>query len=85
MDYLINDISPITKSKNILLFDGLVDYILYIKSLDNTISIERAEYNDEMNINDILETNPKYFDNCNGELIELSPGKIYIISISTEK
>ena len=28
--------------------------------------------------------NPKYFDNCIGELIELNTGKIYIISITTE-
>ena len=83
-DYLINDISPIPVSKNILLFEGLVDYILYIKSLDNTISISIAEYNNEMSIDDILNINPKYFDNCNGELIELNKGKIYIISIATE-
>ena len=84
-DTIINDISPIIVSKNILIFEGLTDYILYVKSLDNTVSIEIAEYKNEMNINDILNISQKYFETCNGEINELRGGQIYVISISTER
>ena len=83
-NYIMSDISPIKSSKNIILFEGLVDYILYIKSLDNTVAIEMAEYKNEMSINDILDINQKYFDTCNGEINELKGNKIYILAIKTE-
>ena len=84
-DFIINDILPIISQKNIIIFEPIVDYILYIKSLDNTISIKIAEYINHMSINDILKVSQKYFESCNNEINELKIGKIYIISISTEK
>ena len=83
-DFMYNSISPLSTPKAIFIFEGLNDYILYIKSLDNSISIKKAEYSKEMNINDILEINPKYFEDCDNEINELNINKIYIIGIYAE-
>jgi hypothetical protein len=85
-DSFINEISPLMAQKNILIFEPLEDYILYIKSLDNTISIKMAEYSDEMGIYDILDINQKYFDEYDnkGSINDLKVGKTYIIAIETE-
>ena len=85
-DSIINEISPLMAQKNILIFEPLEDYILYIKSLDNTISIKMAEYSDEVGIYDILDINQKYFDEYDnkGSINDLKVGKTYIIAIETE-
>ena len=83
-DTQINDISPISKTKNIIIFEGYIDYILYTKALDNSIEIKLGEYNAEMTIDSILNIDEKYFKNCN-ELTRLNNNKIYIIAFISEE
>ena len=83
-DFIINEIKPIKNLKYIFIFESFNDYIFYLKSIDNSISIKFAEYNKEMTKLDILNVNPKYFKNSNNKLKELKPNSVYIFSILSE-
>ena len=83
-DSIFDRIAPLLLPKNILIFEGLSDYILYLKSLDNRISIKKAEYTNDMNINDILNINQKYFEDFEDEITLLNSGKIYILAVVSE-
>ena len=83
-DLKIDSIIPIISLKSILIFESYYDYILYLKSIDNSISIKCAVYTKEMSKSDILDINDKYFRNCHNRINELKSNTIYIISILSE-
>ena len=83
-DSIIDNITPLILPKNILIFEPLSDYILYTRTIDNRISIKKAEYIKEISINDILNINEKYFDDFDNEITVLNQGKMYILAIASE-
>ena len=84
-DLKIDKIKPITISKSIVIVESFIDYIFYLKSFDNSISIKYSEYNKDMNKNDIININEKYFRNCNNKINDLKENKIYIFAILSEE
>ena len=84
VDEQINTIDPIKLSKSIYIFESFQDYILYVNSIDNKISILCTEYNQEMTKYDILDVNKKYFKNCEGKINDLRLNTIYILAILSE-
>ena len=72
--------------KVIIISESLQDYIYYLKALDESIKLYFAEYKKEMNVEDIININEKYFNKLEkDQLMESSTGKTYIIASKTEK
>ena len=80
----INEIEPIKISKSIYIIESFSDYILYSKSIDNSITLLCTEYKNEMTKSDILNVNRNYFKECGGKINELNSNTIYIFSILSE-
>ena len=71
--------------KLILIAETVVDYVFYFKVFDDNSRLFYAEYNEEMNISDILEINEKYFEEFENKIIEASSNKRMIFAVVTEK
>ena len=69
--------------KLMYILDFRDDHILYLDNLLNNAEtkLKIAEYNNTMSYKDIINVNDKYFSNCNGKIMELEKGKIYLIYI----
>ena len=69
--------------KSMYILDFGENHILYLDNpLNNTeTKLKISEYNSSMSYKDIININDKYFSNCNGKIIELQKGKIYLIYI----
>ena len=76
-----NTIEPIKALKTILIYESFYDYIHYLKSFDDSISIKYAEYTKEMTKSDILDVNDNYFKDCNNDITEMKPNTLYIFAI----
>ena len=83
-DLIKDSINPISVLKTIFIFESYNDYILYLKSIDDSISIKCTEYNKEMTKTDIININDRYYRNCNNRINELKLNTIYIFSILSE-
>ena len=84
VDYQINKIEPVKNSKTIYIFESFYNYILYTDTIDKSISILCAEYNNDMTISDILDVNKKYFKECSSKINEFKLNSIYIFAILSE-
>ena len=79
----ISKIQPIS-TKIINLIQVTEKNYFYSDSYDNYAKIYFGEYNEEVQITDILNTNTEFFPESHGKVFELEPNKIYII-ISSAK
>ena len=77
-------IEPVKALKSIFIVESFYDYIYYLKSFDDSISIKCAEYSKEMTKSDILDVNEKYFKDCNYKITDLKLNTIYIFATISE-
>ena len=73
-----------TKGKNILIIEPKEDYIFYFKTFEKNVGIFYAEYDSDMNINDIIDINEDYFISYDNKIKDAKNGKTYIIVYSTD-
>ena len=72
------------QSKFILISEFSEDYIYYPKTFDSTYQAFYAEYDNNIEISDILDINKNYFKDCSNKIIDATKGKIYIFIGFTE-
>ena len=71
-------------NKFIIITEAKDDFILYFKTYDDSYKLYLAEYNEKMNIDDIINVNLDYFKEYNNQVIEPEKDKIYIYTSSSE-
>ena len=70
-------------SKLITIITFTNDYIFYLKTFDDSYDSFFTEYNENMNISDIIDINQKYFKKCSNQILEAKKNKLYIFATST--
>ena len=53
----------------------------YINSFDKGNKLFYTEYNNDINLDDVINMNTEFFKDVSGKLIEFNPDKIYIIAM----
>ena len=77
-EYFLYDFEIIQKNKIIMIFEGYMTNILYLKNfLNNKIKI--AKFKDEMSYKDIINLNENYFIDYNEDILTFDINEIYII------
>ena len=79
----ISKIQPIS-TKVINLIQVTEKNYFYSDSYDNYAKIYLGEYNEEIQIADILNTNTDFFPESHGKVFELEPNKIYVLIASAK-
>ena len=78
-NHIVEDLIEL-QQRFILISEVFEDYIFYFKTFNYSYNAYYTEYNDKMEISDILNINQNYYKDCSNKIIEAKKGKIYIFA-----